>query len=145
MIYFLTHERVLEKDLIDKKYIGVFNTLNEVKKTKEKYLEYEGFRKFPEGFKIKKYNVNNGIENENFKNIYLLGYHKKYKDGTEDNEILGFFSSNKKAKEYLSRYKIENDLKSRARGFYTEKWKMNSNFRWEGGFITQEEYLDSIK
>ena len=80
MIYFLTHERVLEKDLIDKKYIGAFNTLNEAKKTKEKYLEYEGFRKFSEGFKIKKYNVNNGIENENFKNIYLLGYHKEYKD-----------------------------------------------------------------
>lgn len=145
MIYFLTHERVLEKDLIDKKYIGAFNTLNEAKKTKEKYLEYEGFRKFSEGFKIKKYNVNNGIENENFKNIYLLGYHKEYKDETEDNEILGFFSSDKKAKEYLSRYKIENDLKSRAGEFYTEKWNMNSNFRWEGGFITQEEYLDSIK
>ena len=136
---------MLEKDLIDKKYIGAFNTLNEAKKTKEKYLEYEGFRKFSEGFKIKKYNVNNGIENENFKNIYLLGYHKEYKDETEDNEILGFFSSDKKAKEYLSRYKIENDLKSRAGEFYTEKWNMNSNFRWEGGFITQEEYLDSIK
>lgn len=77
-----------------------------------------GVWRFPNGFKIKKYIIDGKKDNREFKKVYLLGYHKEYKDDTEDNEILGFFSTIKKARGYLAEYKIKKNLKPRSRGCY---------------------------
>ena len=45
------------------------------------------------------------------------------------------FSTQEKAKKYLKKYKIKHSLKPKARGFYIERWLVNSNFHWEGGFF----------
>ena len=92
-------------------------------------------------------NTNDGLlfeENKEFKKVYLLAYYKEYKDETEDTKILGFFSTAKKAREYLAEYKIKKNLKPRSRGYYVNKWYVDLYFQWEGGFITFEEYLESI-
>ena len=95
--------------------------------------------------KLKKYIIDGKKDNREFKKVYLLGYHKEYKDDTEENKILGFFSTAEKAKKYLVKYKVKKNLKPRARGFYVEKWYVDLYFLWEGGFIAFEEYMESIK
>ncbi len=67
--------------------------------------------------------------------MYLLGFYHEYTDDTVDSKILGFFSTQKKAKEYLKKYKVKHLIKSKARGFYMERWCVDSNFHWEGGFF----------
>ena len=104
-----------------------------------------GLKDFPMDSKLKKYIIDGKKDNREFKKVYLLGYHKEYKDDTEDNEILRFFSTIKKARGYLAEYKIKKNLKPRSRGYYVEKWHVDLDFGWAGGFITFEEYLESIK
>lgn len=145
IVCFLTHTRKAEKNLIERKYIGICSTLEKAEEKVQEYVKYEGFERFPNGFKIKKYIIDGKKDNREFKKVYLLGYHKEYKDDTEDNEILGFFSTIKKARGYLAEYKIKKNLKPRSRGHYVEKWHVDLDFGWEGGFIKFEEYLESIK
>ena len=67
IVYFLTHTRKAEKSLIERKYIGICSTLE---KAEEKVLEcvkYEGFERFPDGFKIKKYIIDGKKIIENLK------------------------------------------------------------------------------
>ena len=144
MIYLLTHTRKVEKNLVEKKYMGICSILEKAEEKVKEYVKYEGFERFPDGFKIKKYNIDGKKENKEFKKVYLLAYYKEYKDETEDTKILGFFSTAKKAREYLAKYKIKKNLKPRSRGYYVNKWYVDLYFQWEGGFITFEEYLESI-
>ncbi len=138
MIYLLIHIREAENNLIEKKYIGICSTLEKAEGKVQEYIKYEGFERYPDGFKIKRYNINGKKENKEFKKVYFLGYHKEYKDETEDNEILGFFSTAKKAREYLVEYKIKKKLKPKSRGYYVDKWYVDLYFQWVGGFITFE-------
>ena len=67
MIYLLTHTRKLEKNLVERKYIGICSTLEKAEEKIQEYVKYEGFERFPKGFKIKKYKIDNKKENKEFK------------------------------------------------------------------------------
>ena len=56
MIYLLTHTRKVEKNLVEKKYMGICSILEKAEEKVKEYVKYEGFERFPDGFKIKKYN-----------------------------------------------------------------------------------------
>ena len=142
MIFLLIHKKIDKSTYVEKKYIAVCSSYEKAKKTMERYKNYIGFKDFPDGFIILKYE----IKNINLlKHIYLLGYYKEYEDRDDINEILGFSVTLKEGKKIIKQYKEQNKFSTKARGFYIEKWLIDVTFRWEGGFISIEEYLETIK
>ena len=139
VLYFIEHIRKIEKIFLEEKYIGVCSTQEKALEVIKKFKTYEGFEDFPDDFRIKKYFIDK-LRTENKKEInrvYLLGFYHEYADDTVDLKILGIFSTQKRAKEYLKKYKAKHLIKPKARGFYVERWLVNSNFHWEGGFLIQ--------
>ena len=61
IVYFLTHTRKAEKNLIERKYIGICSTLEKAEEKVQEYVKYEGFERFPNGFKIKKLLLTNFV------------------------------------------------------------------------------------
>ena len=46
MIYLLTHTRKVEKNLVEKKYMGICSILEKAEEKVKEYVKYEGFEKF---------------------------------------------------------------------------------------------------
>ena len=137
MVYFIEHIRKVEKYFLDRKYIAICSTQEKAEEVVEKFRTYEGFEDFPDGFKIKRHFIDKvrtkARKERNM--VYLLGFYREYADDTVDTDVLGFFSTQKKAKEYLKKYKAKHLIKPKTRGFYVERWRVDSNFHWEGGFL----------
>ncbi|MCP1225896.1 hypothetical protein [Sebaldella sp. S0638] len=142
MIFLLIHEKMSKSTYVEKKNIAICSSYEKAKKTMERYKNYVGFKEFPNGFKILKYNIEH-VNKDN--HIYLLGYYREYEDIDDVNEILGLSVTLKEGKEIIKQYKEKNGFSIKARGFYIEKWLIDITFRWEGGFISVEEYLESIE
>ena len=61
---------------------------------------------------------------------YSIGKDKFY----DEVRNLGIYSSRKKARKALKKYRKKKGFKFHLDGFYIEKWEVDKNFQWKEGF-----------
>ena len=138
-VFLLQHSYKISGYCDEGKYIGLFSSLEKAKRTINKLKCQEGFKKHKNGFSIDRYIVDQvfwkksinyqNSKNFNKKNIYQLEY-----DISEDNRcevinIVGFFSSKKRANNAVR--KIKNK-----KGLLLQSVLLNQ-VSWEDGFFTR--------
>ena len=94
MIYFIEHIR---KQIIRKKYIGICSTQEKAIEIIEKFKKYDGFKNFPDKFRIKKYLIDRykSEDRKEISRVYLLGFYQEYDDDTEDSKVFNTRKSKK--------------------------------------------------
>jgi len=138
-VFLLQHSYKISGYCDEIKYIGLFSSREKAKKAINKLKYQDGFKKYKNGFSIDRYIVDQVFwkksisyqdsKNFNKKNIYQLEY-----DISEDNRcevinIVGFFSSKKRANNAVR--KIKNK-----KGLLLQSVLLNQ-VSWEDGFFTR--------
>ena len=97
MIYFIEHIRKIENKLLEKKYIGICSTQEKAIEVIEKFKKYDGFKNFPDKFRIKKYLIDRykSEDRKEISRVYLLGFYQEYDDDTEDSKVFNTRKSKK--------------------------------------------------
>lgn len=116
------------------KHIGLFSSKKNAQKAIKKLINQEGFIKHKKGFYIKKFLLDQKYKkkdldyiksrNTNKNRIYVLKYDKE----CLDNNIIGLFSSEKKANTAFRRLKKTKDI-------LLQKSVINQIY-WDGGFFS---------
>ena len=145
----------------DCKLLGFFDDINELEKAKDVVSKFSGFRKYPNGFKIIKNELNkvhwekgfhnvvgeigrdylpeedeiNGVTYlvQNLKSIIYFCHVYKVDDNTDDERVIGVFSDLSKVEQVLEKLKIQTGFKNYPENFIIEDIAVNV-LLWSSGF-----------
>ena len=139
-IYMLSHKRKLEYDLTESKSIGIFPTLKDTIKTKNKYKKLTGFCDYKNGFIIEKIKVDYckiieiSLPISNNEEFFYMVYHifENIEDDYEIITFIGCFSTQQNAEYVVQLLKDKNIFNDGDFGIYDAKF---GRLNWREGFI----------
>lgn len=118
----------------EKKEIGLFSSKKNAEKAIKKIKNQKGFKKYKEGFYIKKYYIDIFYKEKKLIYVKSKGFTKKiiyvleYDIECIKNNIIGFFSTKKRANNAFLKIKNKNNI-------LLQSTILNKIY-WDGGFVT---------